>query len=184
MQRLKAIETATATGRVKDLFNGVQAKLGSVPGMFRTMGNSAAVLEGYLNFNGALAGGLLGGRVGELIALTVANANGCEYCNAAHSLIGEKMLRIDGEAIAGAREGRSGDPKIQAALDFARVVVQKKGHISDADFAAVKEAGYSDAAIAEIIAHVALNILTNYFNTAARVLVDFPRVELVETAVI
>ncbi|WP_431210334.1 carboxymuconolactone decarboxylase family protein [Puia sp. P3] len=107
MQRLQAIGTETATGKVKDLFNGVQAKLGSVPTMFRTMGNSAAVLEGYLNLNGALAGGSLGARLGELIALTVANANGCEYCNAAHSFIGEKMVRIDSAALANAREGKS-----------------------------------------------------------------------------
>jgi hypothetical protein len=74
MQRLKAIGTETATGKVKDFFNGVQAKLGSVPTMFPTMGNSAAVLEGYLQLNSALSGGSLGARLGELIALTVANA--------------------------------------------------------------------------------------------------------------
>lgn len=184
MQRLKVIETETATGKVKELFAAVNSKLGSVPNMFRTMGNSPAVLGAYLSFNSAMGESTLGAKLGELIALTVANANGCDYCNAAHSFIGEKMVRIDAASLADAREGRSTDAKIQAALDFARTLVQKKGHVSDLDVDAVRKAGYSEAGIAEIIAHVALNIFTNYFNNAARVEVDFPEAELVETAVI
>ncbi|HEY4337154.1 MAG TPA: carboxymuconolactone decarboxylase family protein [Puia sp.] len=184
MQRLSAIEPESATGKAKDLFTAVQGKLGSVPNMFRTMGNSPAVLEGYLSFNAAMAGGTLGAKLGELIALTIANANGCEYCNAAHSFIGEKMVRIDTGSLADAREGHSDDPRIAAALEFARTLVEKKGQVSDADVNKLRGAGYTDGGIAEVIAHVALNVFTNYFNTAARVVVDFPRVELVETAVI
>jgi AhpD family alkylhydroperoxidase len=122
--------------------------------------------------------------LGELIALTVANANSCEYCNAAHSFIGEKLVHIDTRAIADAREGRSADTKTQAALEFSRILVQKRGLVNDTDVNALKAAGYTDAGIAEIIAHVAINLLTNYFNNAARVKVDFPEVELVETAVV
>jgi uncharacterized peroxidase-related enzyme len=184
MQRLNAIAPESATGKTKELFTAVQGKLGSIPNMFRTMGNSPAVLGAYLSFNAAMGEGTLGAKVGELIALTVANANGCEYCNAAHSFIGEKMVRIDTGSIADAREGKSADAKIQAALDFARTLVRKKGHIGDSDVDALKAAGYTDAGIAEIIAHVSLNIFTNYFNTAAQVAVDFPEVELVGTAVI
>lgn len=184
MQRLKAIEPTAATGKTKDLFQAVQAKLGSVPNMFRTMGNSPAVLEGYLAFNTAMSGSSLGAKMGELIALTVANANGCEYCNAAHTFIGEKMVRIDEGSIVAAREGRSSDAKTQAALEFARVLVQKKGHVSAQQLATVKAAGYTDAQVAEIIGHVALNFFTNIFNNATAVEVDFPEAELVETAVV
>jgi len=184
MQRLTALNPETTTGKSKDLFNAVQSKLGSVPNMFRTMGNSSAVLNGYLSLNGALGEGKLGAKLGELIALTVANANGCDYCNAAHSFIGEKLVHIDAAVIAQAREGKSNDSKIQAALTFSRTLVEKKGKVSDDDVDALKTAGYDEAAIAEIIAHVALNILTNYFNNAAGVAVDFPQVELVEEAAI
>jgi len=183
MQRLKAIDPTEASGKTKDLFNAIQHKLGMVPAMMRTMGNSPAVLGGYLQLNAILGAGGLSPKLGELIALTIANANSCEYCNAAHSFIGEKLVHIDLHSIAEAREGRSSDPKIRAALDFARTLVAKKGIVSDDDVDKVQAAGYDDGQVAEIIAHVALNIFTNYFNNAAKVTVDFPQARLVETAV-
>lgn len=82
-----------------------------VPNMMRTMGNSPALLNGYLSFNAALSEGVLGGKLGELIALTVAGANSCEYCNAAHTFIGEKLVHIDLMAIADAREGQYADSR-------------------------------------------------------------------------
>jgi uncharacterized peroxidase-related enzyme len=184
MSRLTALNPETTTGKSKDLFKAIESKLGMVPNMMRTMGNSPAVLNGYLAFSGALGEGTIGGKLGELIALTVANANSCEYCNAAHSFIGEKLVHIDTNSIANAREGKSADSKIQAALDFSRTIVEKRGLVNDADVDLLKDAGYNEAAIAEIIAHVGLNLFTNYFNNAAKVVVDFPSVELVETAVI
>ncbi|MES2279223.1 MAG: carboxymuconolactone decarboxylase family protein [Bacteroidota bacterium] len=184
MQRLTALNPETTTGEAKELFNAIQGKLGMVPNMMRTLGNSPAALNGYLSLNAALGKSSIGPKLGELLALTIANANSCEYCNAAHSFIGEKLVHIDTKAIADAREGLSADAKIQAALDFARIIVEKKGLVNEADVTALKTAGYSDAGVAEIIAHVGLNILTNYFNNAARVTVDFPQVELVETAAI
>jgi uncharacterized peroxidase-related enzyme len=184
MQRLTALNPETTTGKSKDLFNAIQSKLGMVPNMMRTLGNSPAALNGYLSFNAALGEGALGGKLGELIAITVANANSCEYCNAAHSFIGEKLVHIEPNALADAREGRSADSKIQAALTFSRTIVQKRGLVNDADINTLKDAGYNEAAITEIIAHVALNIFTNYFNNAVKVTVDFPEVELIETAVI
>jgi uncharacterized peroxidase-related enzyme len=184
MSRLTALNPETTTGKSKDLFSAIQGKLGMVPNMMRTMGNSPAVLNGYLSFNAALGESSIGGKLGELIALTVANANSCEYCNAAHSFIGEKLVHIDTNSIADAREGKSADAKIQAALDFSRTLVEKRGHVDDADVDALKDAGFNEAGIAEIIAHVGLNIFTNYFNNASKVVVDFPEVELVETAAI
>lgn len=94
MQRLIALDPETTTGKSKDLFNAIQNKLGMVPNMMRTMGNSPAVLNGYLSLNAALSEGKLGAKLGELIALTIANANSCEYCNAAHSFIGEKLVQV------------------------------------------------------------------------------------------
>jgi len=182
MQKINALDPATTTGKSKELFNAIQSKLGMVPNMMRTMGNSPAVLNGYLSFSGALGESSLGGKLGELIALTVANVNGCEYCNAAHSFIGEKLVGLDTATIDLAKAAKSNDTKIQAALTFAKTVVVKKGNVSEADVDTVKKAGYSEAAIAEIIAHVALNIFTNYFNNATSVKVDFPQTRLASAA--
>jgi len=184
MPRIKALNPETTTGKSKELFNAIQGKLGMVPNMMRTMGNSPAVLNGYLALNGALGEGKLGAKLGELIAITVANANSCGYCNAAHSFIGEKLVHIDTNAITDARAGKSDNEKIASALAFARTVVEKRGMVSDADIDVVRNAGYDDAGLAEIVAHVGLNILTNYFNNTALTVIDFPEAELIETAAI
>jgi uncharacterized peroxidase-related enzyme len=184
MQRITALNPDTTTGKSKDLFNAVKTKLGMVPNMMRTMGNSPAVLNGYLSFSGALGESSIGAKLGEQIALTVANVNSCDYCNAAHSFIGEKLIGIDTATIQAAKEGKSSDAKTQAALSFAKTLTAKKGKVSEGDINTLKNATFTDAEIAEIIAHTALNIFTNYFNNAVNVEVDFPKVELVASAVV
>jgi uncharacterized peroxidase-related enzyme len=181
MTRLKALSPEVATGKSKELFNAIQGKLGMVPNMMRTMGNSSAALEGYLNLSGALGSGTLGAKTGELIALAVAESNTCDYCLSAHSFIGEKLVGIDTAALAAAREGNSNNAKTDAALKFAQVLVSKRGSVSDADVNTVKAAGYTDGEVGEIVAHVALNIFTNYLNKTANTEIDFPVVKAFET---
>ena len=95
MNRITQLDPAQATGKTKQLFDGVQAKLGVVPNLFRVFGNSTAALEGYLNFSGALAGGVLNAKVREQIALAVAEINDCTYCRSSHTYIGGKAaLRL------------------------------------------------------------------------------------------
>lgn len=175
--RLSAIQTEAATGKARQLLDAVQTKLKVTPNMTRVMANSPAVLEGYLNFSGALAGGSLSAKLREEIALEVGEQNGCQYCVSAHTAIG-KMTGLTDREIQAARDALAEDPKSAAALQFAREVVARRGAVSEADFAAARGAGLTDTDIAEIIAHVALNIFTNYFNIAAGVAVDFPKIEL------
>jgi uncharacterized peroxidase-related enzyme len=174
MARLKALNPDEATGKTKELFNAIQSKLGVVPNMMRTMGNSPALLEGYLNLSGALAHGALGAKNGELLALAISENNSCEYCVSAHSYIGEKLVHIDTETIANARHANSADAKTDAALKFANVLIAKKGLVSDSDVDIIKAAGLTDGEIGEVVGHVALNILTNYFNNTANTELDFP----------
>jgi AhpD family alkylhydroperoxidase len=148
--------------------------------MMRTMGNSSAVLEGYLQLSGALGHGTIGAKTGELIALAVAESNACDYCLSAHSFIGEKLVGIDTASLAAAREGNSSNAKTDAALKFAQALVAKRGSVTDSDVNTVKAAGYTDGEVGEIVAHVALNILTNYLNKTAQTEIDFPEVNAFE----
>lgn len=177
MPRLTAIDPATATGEAKELLDGVRKKLGVTPNLIRTLANAPAALKAYLATSETLAGGRFDARSREAIALTVAGANGCEYCASAHTAI-SKSLKVDPAEIARRLDGHAGDPKLDAALVFARKVVEKRGFVSDDDLAAVRAAGHDDSAIAEIVANVAANILTNYVNHVAETEVDFPRVDL------
>ncbi|WP_417942624.1 carboxymuconolactone decarboxylase family protein [Flavobacterium sp. RS13.1] len=174
MTRLTALNPEEVTGKTKDLFNAVQAKLGVVPNMMRTMGNSPAVLEGYLNLSGALSHGKLSAKTGELIALAVSESNSCDYCLAAHTFIGEKLIKADPEVLKAARFGNSTDVKTEAILQLAKTLISKNGLVNDEDVNKAKNAGVADAEIAETIAHVALNVLTNYFNNVANTEIDFP----------
>lgn len=181
MTRLKAVNPEEATGKTKELFNGIQSKLGMVPNMMRTMGNSSAVLEGYLNLSGALSNGALGAKTGELIALAVSESNACDYCLSAHTFIGEKLVGIDASSLSSAREGTNSHSKTESALKFAQILVSKKGSVSDNDVKEVRAAGYTDGEIGEIVAHVALNIFTNYLNKTANTAIDFPVVKSFES---
>lgn len=176
MSRIKPINYEQSIGKAKELLDAVKAKLGMTPNMMKTMAQSPAVLEAYLNFSGALAGGTLSGKLREEIALIAAEANGCGYCASAHTAIG-KMVGLDEAAILAAREGNSANAKDDAAIKFARKVIVNRGQVSETDLAEVKAAGFTDGEVGEIVANVALNVFTNYFNEIAETEVDFPAIE-------
>ena len=177
MARIQAIDPRQAQGKTKALLDGVQKKLGVTPNLIRTLAVAPAALEGYLGFSQALAGGRLSARLREQIALAVAGANACEYCASAHSAIG-KSLGLDEAERTANLEAKSQDVKVTATLQFARHVVAERGWASDEALQRVREAGYGEDEIVEIIANVALNLFTNYFNHIAATEVDFPVVEV------
>lgn len=156
------------------LLQAVKKQLGVVPNLFRLVGNSPAALEGYLGLNGALAKGALEAPTRERIALAVAEINGCDYCLSAHSYLGKNLAKLSEMEIAANRDGTSTDAKADAAVRFAVKLVNTRGHASEDDLNSVREAGYSDAQIIEIVLHVALNTLTNYVNEVAKTDIDFP----------
>lgn len=174
MERIIPINPQAAEGRAKELLDAVKAKLGIVPNMTRSMVVSPSVLEAYLGFSGTLSHGVLPARVREQLALDVGEANHCDYCVSAHSAIGKRVGLTD-QDVLDSRRGTSADQKTDVLLRFARTVVEKRGLVEDADIAAVRDAGYGDAEIAEVVAHVALNIFTNYFNNVAGTTIDFPK---------
>ncbi|WMS41872.1 carboxymuconolactone decarboxylase family protein [Acuticoccus sp. MNP-M23] len=156
------------------LLEAVKKTLGSVPNLFRITANSPAALEGYLGLNGALAKGRLTPQTRERIALAVAEINGCDYCLSAHAYLGKNLAKLDEAEIAANRAGGSSDPKADAAVRFAVKLVRERGQVTEADVSAVRMAGYGEAEIVEIVAHVALNTLTNYLNEAFDTPIDFP----------
>ncbi|WP_421759062.1 carboxymuconolactone decarboxylase family protein [Devosia sp.] len=173
---------AAAPAAAQPFLEAVKKQIGSAPNLFRITATSPAALEGYLGLNGALAKGALNAATSERIALAVAQINGCGYCLAAHSYIGSNVARLSDAELIANRSGRSEDPKANAAVAFAVAVAKDRGAITDADFSLVRAAGYSDAEIVEIVAHVALNTLTNYINEVFQTEVDFPVVPVMLAA--
>lgn len=169
-----SIDTSPASAQ--PLLQAVQKQLGSVPNLFRIVANSPAGLEGLLGLSGALGKGRLDARTRERVAIAVSELNGCDYCLAAHTYLGEHLARLDASELAANRDASSSDPKAAAALRFAAALVRERGQVSAAEVEAVRAAGYDDGQVVEIILHVALTTLTNYVNNALGTEVDFPAV--------
>lgn len=177
MSRIELVSPTTAQGASAELLGEVKGAFGVVPNMFRAVANSPAALASMWGAFGALGGGTLGARLGEQIAVAVADRNACHYCLAAHTALGRKA-GVSAEDMALAQAGQSNDPQTAAALRFALAVVDQRGQVDAGDVQALRSAGFDDGAIVEILAHVALNLFTNYVNVAFDVPVDFPGVKL------
>ncbi len=165
----------------KPILDAVYKQLGVVPNMFRLIASSPAALQGFAANNAALTK-TLDVKMRERIALAVAQVNGCDYCLSAHSYRGLNLAKISPEEVALNRKGESGDAKADAVVRFAAKTARERGHVGDADIKAVRDAGFSDSQIVEIIAVVAENTFTNLLNVVAETDIDFPVVRAAEAA--
>ena len=177
MSRVPLIDANITTPDRKALLEQIHGAFGATPNMFRAVANSPAALKSMWGSFGALGEGVIPAKLGEQIAVAVADRNGCEYCLAAHTALGRKA-GASAEEMSAAQGGNAADPKTAAALRFALKLVEARGQVGDADVQAVRAAGFGDQEIVEILAHVALNLFTNYVNVAFAVPVDFPAVKL------
>ena len=173
MSRIAIPSPEATPAASQPLLDAVNKQLGTVPNLFRLVALSPAALQGMLGLSGALSKSL-GVKTRERIALAVAQVNGCDYCLSAHTYLALNLAKIDAEEVALNRRGTSSDAKADAAVRFAAKVAQARGKVSDADLAAVKAAGYSDAEVIEIVGLVVENVLTNFINNVAETDIDFP----------
>lgn len=177
MPRLKVIDPAAATGRAKEIFEGPLK--GKHLNIFKGMANAPAALDAYLAMSGALKNASLSAKEQEVIQLAVSQANGCEYCLSAHTVVGKGAGLTDAQMLGARRGSVEGDAKLDALARFASSIVEKQGAVSANDLEAFRKAGYGDQAIAEVAAVYALATLTNTFNLINETTVDFPAVAAV-----
>ena len=181
MSRITALERSAAAPAAQEMLDAVHVAMGVTPNLMKTLAASPAALQGYLDLNRTLAGGVLEPPLREQIAIAVAQANGCVYCLAAHHALGA-LAGLTMDEMTQSRSARSSDLRRSAALQFAAAVLADRGSVTDAALARVRAAGFGDGEILEIVAHVALNVLTNYVNNVAQTTVDFPPVAALATA--
>lgn len=177
MSHVQLIEPNHTTADRAALLSQIHQAFGAVPNMFRAVANSPAALKSLWASFGALGGGTLPAKLGEQIAVAVAERNGCGYCLAAHTALGRKA-GASAEEMAAAQAGHASDENTAEALRFALRLVERRGQVDGDDVRRLRAAGFSDEGIVEIVAHVALNLFTNYVNLALNVPVDFPQVPL------
>lgn len=177
MSRLASRPVLDATGPAAALFGAIHGALGKVPNAYRDIGsNSPVVLESVLALDASLRKTSLSARDIEVVKLAVSSANGCDYCVAAHSLMG-KMAGLDRAALAALRDGvATGNPRDDALARFARLLLTTRGTVDGAELEAVKAAGIGDAQIVEIALAITAITLTNLFNRINDTEIDFPKV--------
>jgi len=182
MSRIALPSPETTPAASVPLLEKVREQLGVVPNLFRLVAISPAGLEGFLGLFAALGQGSLDPKTRTRIALAVAGVNHCNYCASAHTYLARHVAKLDELEIEANRAGHSLDEKAAAAVVFARRIAETRGHVTKVEFDAVRQAGYSDPDIIEIILHVALNTLTNYVNETVLTDIDFPLVETARAA--
>ncbi len=175
MSRINIPSLNDSHAESKPILDVVHDQLGVVPNLFRLIGNSPIALNAFTSFQAAL-GKTFDVKTRERIALAVAQVNGCDYCLSAHTYLGLNLAKISPEEIILNRRGTSSDRKAQAVVNFAANVARQRGHVSSVDIAAVRDAGYSEAQIVEVVALVAENTFTNFLNEVAKTEIDFPEV--------
>ena len=181
MPRIQPIDLTTATPATAAHLDTARKMFGATPNLVTTAAHSSAALGAMLSLFSNVGKTSLGAKTGELIAIAVAQSNGCGYCLAAHSAIGGS-LGLPAAALADARRAISTEPRTAALLELGVAINQSRGRISDDTLADARAAGITDAEIIEVIAHVALNVFTNYVNNVAETTIDFPAVPFAAAA--
>lgn len=177
MSRISTPAVDTATGATAEVFDQIRKAAGGVPNTFAAIGAlNPEALKAVLQADGVLAHGGLTKQDQETIKLVVSGVAGCDYCVAAHSLLG-KMTGLKPEVLAQLRSGgATGDAKRDALVQFVRTLTTTSGTVTEETFAAIKNAGYSDSQLVDISLAVALTVFTNVFNRINDTDIDFPAV--------
>ncbi len=175
MPRIHPVDVASAPRETVDHLETCRTMFGATPNLFTTAANSPAALGALLSMFANVGQSSFGAKVGELFGIAIAESNRCAYCLAAHTALG-RSLGVSPIALSSARNAESVDGRTTAALKLAVAINEARGHIDDATLASARIAGLSDAEIVEVVAHVALNVFTNYLNTVAKTTIDFPEV--------
>ncbi|WNG44155.1 carboxymuconolactone decarboxylase family protein [Archangium minus] len=176
MARFQAIPFEEATGATAEVFTALKQSLGRIPNAYATLGSlQPAALKAMLAADKALAGGSLSKPDQETVKLVVSEAVGCDYCVAAHTLVG-KMAGLSPEAMRQVRAGQpTGDAKRDALVRFVRYLLAHPGTLPDAEVSAILEAGYTPQQLVEVGLAISVITFTNVFNRINDTVLDFPK---------
>ncbi len=177
MSRIHTPAIDDATGASAEVYAQIRKAVGSVPNTYAAIGAlGPAALKAVLAADGVLASGTLSKADQETIKLLVSAVAGCGYCVAAHSLLG-KMAGLSPEALRHIRAGEpTGDAGRDALIRFVKLLASTSGTIDEAEFAAIKAAGYTGQQLVDISLAIAVTSFTNVFNRINDTAVDFPAV--------
>jgi uncharacterized peroxidase-related enzyme len=175
MTRTVVLTPEQVPAESKPTLDAFTKNIGFTPNMMASFAQSPIAFNAWAALLGSLSKAL-DVKTRDSIGLAVSEVNGCNYCLGVHSFTAEHMAKLPADEIILARKGHATDPKRDAAVQFARKVIETRGQVSDVDLQAVRHAGHTEANVIEIVALVAMYSLTNLFNNVFDPEKDFPAV--------
>ncbi|MEA9393537.1 carboxymuconolactone decarboxylase family protein [Acerihabitans sp. TG2] len=163
-------EEVSATNQA--IFDNLKKSLGMVPNLFATFAHSGTALATYLAFQNAKSS--VSGKAREAVNLVVSQVNECEYCLAAHTMLG-KMNGFTDEQIIEIRHGHANfDPKLDALARLTKGITQSRGHVDQALVEAFFAAGWTKENLVDTIVIIGDKTVSNYLHSTTKIPVDFP----------
>jgi len=159
----------------RSMLADAERKYGFQLNLFGIFAESPAVLEAYTTLSSLLEKTSLTPQERQILMLAVSVENGCEYCVAAHSMVARNMVHVPSEIVDALRnQSAIADKKISVLVNFARVMVQKRGHVTPEELQQFFAGGYTKAQVLEVILTIAMKTLSNYTNHIAHTPLDKP----------
>lgn len=172
MSNLNVVDPSSTTGAVREIFDGPLK--GMHLNIFKGLGNSASGLKAYFGLAEAQSAGALNKAEQEAIALAVGELNNCDYCVAAHTMLGTKAGLTEDQTLAIRSGNSTGEDRLDAVVALARSIVKNDGFAPVEDLNTFRATGLDDGAIIDVLVAVTQNIFTNYFNHINNTEVDVP----------
>ncbi|EEX67169.1 MULTISPECIES: carboxymuconolactone decarboxylase family protein [Vibrio] len=173
----RILPVSNPQGEAAATLTAIKQKIGMIPNLYATVAHSSTVLNAYLAFSEALSHGRLTAKQRELIALGIGQANACQYCLSAHTMI-SRGAGISDEQILAARQGMASNALDNALVQLAVALVKQRGVISDEQWVEAQAQGIDEGLLFEVLAQVSANTFTNYANHVVGTDVDFPKVNV------
>ena len=168
MAWIQIIDEDDATGELKAIYDDLTQRRGKMSNIMRVHSLHPAAMQAhmdlYLKIMFSHSGGLRRADR-ELIATVVSATNGCPYCVNHHAEALNCYWKDEARLEQVKQDYRTLDlpEKTRAMLDYAVTLTETPSAVTEADVEALRQAGFSDAAILEI------NLITSYFNFVNRI---------------
>ncbi len=170
-------DPATVDPKAATTLEAIRGKLGMVPNVFAILAKAPSALKAIVQIDQANASGRLTPAEREIVALAASQANGCQYCLSAHTVLGQGA-GLTVEQTLQARAGGGSTVRAAAISAFTLALVEHRGNVPPAVLDSAKAAGLTEADLLEIVANVGAMTVTNYVNNVARTEIDFPVVPM------
>lgn len=165
MARLK-LENVSVSQKTNEILETTQKSMGLIPNMYKKMGANTALLDSYVySYASFRANSGFTPIEQEVVFLSVAYENNCEYCMAAHSFVGDNMTKVPVEVTNAIRDGKQiPDVKLAALSRLTRSLTSNRGNVSQQEIDSFLSAGYQETHVLGIIAGIAVKTMSNYSN--------------------